>query len=72
MTGAEWALSRGSATHRPPLEVAGYVLAQCAGGIAGALLADAMFDVAPAISTTERTGAGCWSARSSRPPGSCW
>lgn len=58
VTSAEWVLSRGSAERRPPLEVAGYVLAQCAGGVAGALLADAMFEVAPAISTTERTGGG--------------
>ena len=58
VTGAEWVLSRGSAAQRAPLEVGVYVLAQCAGGIAGALLANAMFDVAPAISTTDRTGAG--------------
>ncbi|KQR16244.1 aquaporin [Cellulomonas sp. Leaf334] len=58
VTGAEWVLSRGSSAQRSPLEVAGYVVAQCAGGIAGALLANVMFDVAPAISSTERTGAG--------------
>ncbi|GEK19916.1 aquaporin [Cellulomonas xylanilytica] len=58
VTAAEWVLSRGSAAQRSPLEVVGYVLAQCIGGIAGALLANVMFDVAPAISTTERTGTG--------------
>lgn len=58
VTAAEWVLSRGSAAQRSPFEVTGYVLAQCTGGIAGALLADVMFDIAPAISTTERTGAG--------------
>ena len=58
VTGAEWVLSRGSAAQRSPLEVVGYVLAQCAGGIAGALIANTMFDVAPALSTTQRSGAG--------------
>jgi glycerol uptake facilitator-like aquaporin len=58
VTAAEWVLSRGSAAQRSPLEVAGYVVAQCTGGIAGALLANVMFDIAPAISTTERTGTG--------------
>ncbi|GEL99789.1 aquaporin [Cellulomonas terrae] len=58
VTGAEWALSRGTATQRSRRDVAGYVLAQCTGGILGALLANAMFEVAPAIATTERAGPG--------------
>ncbi|WP_421741374.1 aquaporin [Cellulomonas sp.] len=58
VTAAEWMLSRGSSAQRSPLEIAGYVMAQCTGGIAGALLANVMFDIAPAIATTERTGTG--------------
>nr|WP_210767685.1 aquaporin [Cellulomonas humilata] len=58
VTGAEWVLSRGSAEQRPWGEVAGYVLAQCTGGVAGALLAGLMFEVAPAMATTQRTGGG--------------
>src|SRR5262245_46820046 len=38
-------------------EIAAYVVAQCIGGIAGAVLAHLMFDLAPlAIGTTSRTG----------------
>lgn len=39
-----------------PRTAAGYIAVQIAGGIAGALLANAMFDLAPAMSTTERSG----------------
>jgi arsenate reductase len=39
-------------------EAAGYIVAQITGAIAGALLANAMFEVAPAIATTERVTTG--------------
>ena len=39
-----------------PRVAAGYVVVQIAGAIAGALLANAMFDVEPALSTTVRAG----------------
>lgn len=39
-----------------------YVAAQCAGGVAGTLLAHGMFELAPAFSTTARTGASQWLA----------
>lgn len=38
--------------------VVGYLPAQLLGGIAGALLANAMFDVGPAIASTERAAVG--------------
>ena len=58
VTVAERLLARGTDRARPSLEVAAYAAAQLAGGIAGAVLANAMFDVAPAIATTDRTGTG--------------
>jgi glycerol uptake facilitator-like aquaporin len=45
----------------PPGEVAPYVAAQIVGGLAGALLANLMFDLAPLqVSTTVRSGWGQW------------
>lgn len=58
VTIAERVLARDGSSRRLTAEVVGYVLAQCAGAAAGALVANAMFDVAPAISTTQRGGAG--------------
>jgi len=58
VTVAERLLTSDAAARRPASEMVGYVLAQCAGAIGGALVADAMFDVAPAISTTQRHGGG--------------
>jgi glycerol uptake facilitator-like aquaporin len=44
-------------------EVAPYILAQCAGGIGGTVLAHLMFDLAPiAIGTTARSGPSQWLA----------
>ena len=44
-------------------EVAPYILAQCAGGIGGTMLAHLMFDLAPiAIGTTARSGPSQWLA----------
>ncbi len=58
VTMADRVLARDASSRRPTAEVVGYVLAQCAGAVAGALVADAMFDVTPAISTTQRVGTG--------------
>jgi glycerol uptake facilitator-like aquaporin len=43
-------------------DVAAYAVVQIAGGLAGAALANAMFEVSPALSTTARHGAGQWLA----------
>lgn len=43
---------------RPAVEAAAYVAVQFAGGVLGALLANAMFGLPPAIATTERVSAG--------------
>ncbi|MEQ1501614.1 MAG: MIP/aquaporin family protein [Myxococcota bacterium] len=45
----------------PPTDAAGYVVAQVIGGVAGAILADAMFDL-PLVRWSDhaRTGAGQW------------
>ena len=46
----------------PSLLAAGYVLSQIAGGIAGCLLASAMFALAPTASVTIRSGGSQWLA----------
>jgi glycerol uptake facilitator-like aquaporin len=47
----------------PWSEVGAYILVQCAGGIAGTVLAHLMFDLAPlAIGTTVRSGPSQWLA----------
>src|SRR5262245_52005764 len=47
----------------PWAEVIPYVVAQCAGGIGGTIIAHLMFDLAPlAIGTTARSGASQWLA----------
>ena len=55
---ADWFLGRRSGTGLTLLEVAAYTVAQVGGGFAGALLANAMFDVGTSISTTHRASAG--------------
>src|SRR6266446_8282678 len=47
----------------PWRDVTPYIVAQCAGGIAGTMIAHLMFDLAPlAIGTTARSGAAQWLA----------
>ena len=53
----DWALGRRTGAGLSSRELGAYVLAQLLGGIAGAVLADAMFAVPVAWSTTDRTGA---------------
>lgn len=58
---ADWALGRGTGTGLAGGELAGYITAQLAGGIAGAVLANVMFDLAPLqIATTSRATPGRW------------
>ncbi|SDT20557.1 aquaporin [Jiangella sp. DSM 45060] len=58
VTLAGWWLGRRSGAGTSPTEVAAYVVAQGAGGIGGALLANVMFSVDAGLATTERTGTG--------------
>src|ERR1700676_5652743 len=56
-------LSFAAAGMRPWREALPYIVAQCAGGIAGTIVAHLMFDLAPlAIGTTARSGASQWLA----------
>lgn len=55
---ADWALGRARGTGLSTADLGAYIAAQTAGGVAGALLANAMFAVPPGWSTTGRaTGA---------------
>jgi glycerol uptake facilitator-like aquaporin len=58
VTMVDWFLERRSAERRPFLDVGLYVTAQVAGAIAGAVLANLMFDIESSLSTTNRTGGG--------------
>jgi glycerol uptake facilitator-like aquaporin len=61
VSAADWALGRHAGTGLTGRDVAGYVAAQLIGGIAGAVLANAMFDLAPLqIATTTRASTGLW------------
>jgi glycerol uptake facilitator-like aquaporin len=55
---ADWFLGRRSRQGLRPTEVAAYVVAQVVGGVAGAVLANAMFDVGTSVSTTDRATGG--------------
>lgn len=55
---ADWLLGRRAGTGLPLRDLAPYVLAQVLGGIAGTLLAGAMFDAAPALSSNDRATGG--------------
>ena len=58
---ADWWLGRRHGTGLTGGDLAGYAAAQTVGAIAGALLANAMFDLATvSISTTARSGAHLW------------
>ena len=58
VSAADWFLGRRSMAGLPGTVVGLYVVAQVVGGVLGALLANAMFGVAPAISTTARVSSG--------------
>lgn len=55
---ADWLLGRRAGTGLSLPDLVAYVGAQIAGGIAGTLLASAMFEVAPALSANERATGG--------------
>jgi glycerol uptake facilitator-like aquaporin len=58
VSAADWLLGRRSGTGLPGREVAAYAGAQLVGGVAGAVLANLMFEVpVTELATTERTGA---------------
>jgi glycerol uptake facilitator-like aquaporin len=56
----DWALGRRAGTGLTPRDLLAYATAQCAGGAAGAVLANAMFAVPTAWSTTDRSGGHLW------------
>jgi glycerol uptake facilitator-like aquaporin len=58
---ADWFLGRASRTGLAARDLPGYVLAQCAGGISGSVLANLMFDLSSVSwSQHERTGTALW------------
>ena len=59
---ADWWVGRRAGTGLSGGDVAAYTCAQVAGGIGGAVLANLMFDVPTALSTTQRGGGGVWLA----------
>ncbi len=61
VSAADWVLGRRAGTGLRGREVASYIAAQLVGGIAGAVLANAMFDLAPLqTATTARASTGLW------------
>ncbi|MGH3765981.1 MAG: aquaporin [Pseudonocardiaceae bacterium] len=61
VSAADWALGRRAGTGLNGRDVAGYIAAQLIGGIAGAVLANAMFDLDPLqTATTIRASPGLW------------
>jgi glycerol uptake facilitator-like aquaporin len=62
---SDWWLGRRADETAPGLSagvLAGYVAAQLVGGVGGALLANAMYDVPAALATTDRSGGRLWLA----------
>ena len=61
VSAADWLLGRRAGTGLTGFEVLAYTAAQVVGGIAGAVLANIMFDVPiTELSTTDRTGFNLW------------
>ncbi|MGL4177951.1 MAG: aquaporin, partial [Dermatophilaceae bacterium] len=54
VSAADWLLGRRAGTGLTPRQLAAYAAAQTAGAVAGALLANAMFDTSTALSSTDR------------------
>lgn len=55
---ADWILGRRTGAGLSLPEVGAYTVAQVAGGVAGAVLANVMFEVDQGLSTTDRVGSG--------------
>lgn len=61
VSAVDWLLGRRTGSGLAGVAVLGYVGAQLAGAIGGAMLANVMFDLPPLqVSTTERSGVGLW------------
>jgi glycerol uptake facilitator-like aquaporin len=60
VSAADWWLGRRAGTGLPGGEVAAYSVAQTVGGVAGAVLANLMFDVPQGLSGTDRSGWHLW------------
>ncbi|MGH3786745.1 MAG: aquaporin [Pseudonocardiaceae bacterium] len=61
VSAADWLLGRRAGVGLPGREVLAYTAAQLLGGIAGAVLANAMFELPPVqLATTVRSSAGLW------------
>lgn len=58
VSAADWFIGRRDRTGLTLLDLGGYLVAQLAGAIGGAALANAMFEVPTTIATTDRSGAG--------------
>lgn len=58
VTLADWLLGRKTRSGIPLREVGPYVVSQCAGAVAGAVLANAMFETSTQFSTKERLSGG--------------
>jgi glycerol uptake facilitator-like aquaporin len=58
VSAADWLLGRGSGSGLSLPALVAYIAAQLLGGIAGTLLAGAMFEVSPALSTNDRAAPG--------------
>ncbi|MBM7517642.1 MIP/aquaporin family protein [Nocardioides nitrophenolicus] len=58
VSAADWFLGRRTGAGLPLRDVGAYVLAQVAGGIGGALLANLMFEVPQGLSANDRLGGG--------------
>jgi glycerol uptake facilitator-like aquaporin len=60
VSAADWWLGRRTRTGLPGRDLAAYAAAQTAGAVAGALLANLMFDTPTALATHHRGGVGLW------------
>jgi glycerol uptake facilitator-like aquaporin len=58
ISAVDWLLGRRTGTGISLTDVGAYILAQCAGGVCGAVLANAMFDIGTRMSTKDRTTGG--------------
>ncbi|MEU4215516.1 MIP/aquaporin family protein [Actinoplanes sp. NPDC026623] len=61
VSAADWFLGRRTRTGLSGADLAGYLAAQCAGAMAGSVLANLMFGLAPVtVATRDRTGGHLW------------
>lgn len=60
VSGADWLLGRRAGTGQPGRDVAAYTVAQTVGAVAGAVLANVMFDVPTEFSAKDRSSWHLW------------